>query len=148
MARGADVNPGAPREAAMPAETPGCTTHTTLGPLSSRYVDVGALEWTSTGQPGVDWKILFKDEARGLMTALVRFEPGAALDLHEHTDIEQSYMLEGSLEDTEGACRAGDFVWRPKGSRHRASAPDGALMLAVFQSPNIFLEGPKAAAER
>jgi anti-sigma factor ChrR (cupin superfamily) len=80
---------------------------------------------------------------RGLMTALVRFEPGASLDLHEHTDIEQTYMLEGSLVDDEGDCLPGDFVWRPKGSRHRAWAPNGALMLSVFLSPNRFLEGPK-----
>lgn len=129
----------------MTAETPGFAKHAGLAALASRYVDVGEVAWTPTGQPGVDWKVLFRDEARGLMTALVRFEPGAALDLHEHADIEQTYMLEGSLEDAEGACRAGDFVWRPKGSRHRARAPDGALMLAVFLTPNVFLEGPKSA---
>src|SRR5689334_3024261 len=120
----------------MPTVTPAFAPHETLPDLASRYVDVSALPWTSTGQAGVDWKILFKDEERGLMTALVRFEPGAALDLHEHADIEQTYVLEGSLDDLEGSCRAGDFVWRPKGSRHRASAPNGALLLAVFQTPN------------
>lgn len=126
----------------MTAETPNCAAHAGLGSLASRYVDVGALDWQPAGHPGCDWKILFQDKERGLMTALVRFAPGAELDLHRHVDVEQSYLLEGSLEDAEGACQAGDFVWRPKGSQHRACAPNGALLLAVFLSPNAFLEGP------
>jgi hypothetical protein len=40
------------------------TAARTLGELASRYVDVGALDWTATGQAGVDWKILFRDDAR------------------------------------------------------------------------------------
>ena len=128
----------------MNAETPGFAPHRDLDALASRYVDVGALEWTPAGCPGMDWKILFQDKERGLLTALVRFQPGAVLDLHRHVDIEQTYVLEGSLEDAEGVCKAGDFVWRPKGNCHRAYAPNGALLLAVFQTPNVFLEGPMA----
>lgn len=109
--------------------------------LASRYVDVAALGWKPTPTPGIDMKILLKDEASGLMTALFRWAPGTALGLHEHVDIEQSYILEGSLVDEEGECTKGNFVWRPKGSRHVARAPNGALVLAVFLTPNIFLEG-------
>jgi anti-sigma factor ChrR (cupin superfamily) len=29
---------------------------------------------------------------------------------HEHTALEQTFMLEGSLEDAEGSAGAGDFV--------------------------------------
>src|SRR5262249_24897745 len=32
------------------------------------------------------------------------------------------------------------FVWRPAGSRHVAWAPEGGLMLAMFQLPNKFYE--------
>ena len=34
----------------------------------------------------------------------------------------------------------GEFVWREPGSRRVAFAPEGALMLAVFQIPNKFFE--------
>ena len=34
----------------------------------------------------------------------------------------------------------GNFVWRDAGSRHSAWAPDGGLMLAMFQIPNKFYE--------
>jgi anti-sigma factor ChrR (cupin superfamily) len=128
----------------MTAETPNYAPHVGLGALASRYVSVADLEWTPTGSEGVDWKILFRDKARGLMTALVRFQPGSRIELHEHVDIEQSYLLEGALEDAEGVCRAGDFVWRPIGNRHVAASPQGALLVAIFQTPNLYLEGPLA----
>ena len=128
-------------EPAMPSETPNYRTHQALAPLASRYVKVGGLDWAPTACAGVDWKILFQDKERGLMTALVRFQPGSELDLHQHMDIEQSYVLEGSLEDSEGVCEAGDFVWRPSGSVHRAKSPNGGLLIAIFQTPNVFLEG-------
>jgi len=128
----------------MVAETPGYAPHVALTSLASRYVNVGGLPWQPTNCKGLDWKILFQDKERGLMTTLVRWSPGAELDLHEHTDIEQTYILEGRLVDEEGECLAGDFVWRPVGNRHRARAPEGALLLAIFQRPNLFLEGPNA----
>jgi anti-sigma factor ChrR (cupin superfamily) len=55
--------------------------------------------------------------------------------------IEQTYVLEGTLHCGEGVCKAGDFVWRPAGSRHEAWAgPQGCLTLAMFQMPNRFYE--------
>ena len=109
-----------------------------LEALASRYVDVEALPWQPTSSPGIDVKILFRDDARGLMTALFRWAPGAKLEFHEHVDIEQSYILEGSLADDEGEATAGNYVWRPAGSRHEAWSPNGALMLAMFLKPNKF----------
>ncbi len=48
------------------------------------------------------------------------------------------------LVDAEGVYTAGDFVWRPAGSRNEAHTPNGGLMLAVFQVPNKFFgdDGP------
>lgn len=122
----------------MATTTPRLAAETELGPLQSRYVDAEALPWKATSSPGIDVKVLFSDEERGLMTALFRWAPGAKLELHEHVDIEQSYILEGRLVDEEGEATAGTFVWRPAGSRHVAEAPDGALMLAIFLKPNKF----------
>jgi anti-sigma factor ChrR (cupin superfamily) len=107
--------------------------------VASRYVNVDALPWEPTPYPGIEMKILLKDES-GLMTALFRWAPGSVLPLHEHTDIEQTFVLEGSLEDHEGTVTAGNFVWRPKGSTHIARAPHGALLIGFFLKPNRFLE--------
>ena len=86
---------------------------TELGALASRYISVSNLPWKPTGHPGVEMKVLLEDKESGLLTALFRWQPGAVLPLHEHVEIEQTYMLEGSIIDDEGEVKKGDFVWRP-----------------------------------
>jgi len=125
----------------MNAVTPMMKDQEKLSPLASRYVQVDDLPWKPTGHKGIDMKILLKDETTGLMTCLFRWAPGAELPMHRHVNIEQSYILSGSLEDDEGVCTTGNFVWRPKGSEHVARAPNGCLLVAMFLEPNIFLAG-------
>jgi anti-sigma factor ChrR (cupin superfamily) len=109
--------------------------------LASRFVDVQGLPWEKTRYPGIEQKTLLVDRATGLLTALMRMAPGAHLPDHEHVKIEQTYVLEGSLVCPEGECHAGQFVWRPAGSRHEAWAgPRGGLFLAIFQAPNKFFQ--------
>ena len=115
--------------------------------LASRFVEVDALPWKPTPTPGIDMKILLQDETTGLLTALFRWAPGTELPLHEHVDIEQTYVLSGSIVDDEGEVTEGNFVWRPRGNRHIARAPNGALVLAMFLRPNRFLEGKLAGVE-
>ena len=86
----------------------------------SHVVRPQSMEWQQTRFPGCEAKTLLFDRATGLMTALMRFAPGAVLPDHEHVHIEQTYILEGSLVDKEG--------------------PAGGLMLAMFQVPNKFFE--------
>jgi len=128
----------------MPMLTPGAKNHAGLAPLASRYVDVADVPWTPTRFKGVDMKILMEDKDTGLSTALVRFAPGATLPDHEHVELEQTYVLEGSLEDHEGVATAGNYVWRPAGSRHDAYAPKGCLALSFFLRPNKFFDAPQA----
>ena len=124
----------------MASRTPGLEAqHAALGPLSSRYVDAPNLPWQPSRWPGVETKVLMEDPDSGLMTVLTRMAPGAVLTDHVHVEIEQTFVLEGRLVDHEGEAKAGTFVWRPPGSRHVASAPNGALLLGIFQKPNKFL---------
>ena len=129
------------KPAVLTATTPGMNGQDRLGPLASRYVDVDSLAWKPTPCPGIDMKTLVEDPATGLMTALFRWQPGAQLSLHEHVEIEQTFVLEGSLVDEEGEVTAGNYVWRPKGNRHTARSPNGALVLSMFLKPNVFLSG-------
>ena len=102
--------------------------------LASRFVDVEHLPWEKTAYPGIEQKTLLVDKQTGLITALMRMAPGTRLPEHEHVKIEQTYVLEGE-------CRAGQFVWRPAGSRHEAWAgPEGGVFLAMFQIPNKFFQ--------
>jgi anti-sigma factor ChrR (cupin superfamily) len=125
----------------MAAITPNVAQHTNLPPMASRFVDVAALPWQKTIYAGVEAKTLLLERATGLLTVLLKMAPGAKLPDHEHVQIEQTWVLEGSLECGEGVCGAGQFVWRPAGSRHEAWAgPEGGLMIAMFQIPNRFYE--------
>ena len=125
----------------MTAATPFLENEHRLGPLASRYVDVDGLPWKPTPCAGIDMKVLLEDKDTGLLTALFRWQPGAELALHEHVEVEQTFVLEGSLVDDEGEVTAGNYVWRPKGNRHIAKSPHGALVLSIFLKPNIFLTG-------
>jgi anti-sigma factor ChrR (cupin superfamily) len=125
----------------MSAITPNAKNHGSLPPMASRFVQVAALPWEKTRFAGVEQKTLVFDRETGVVTSLLRFAPGAKLPDHEHVLTEQTYVLEGSLVCGEGECKAGEFVWRPAGSRHEAWAgPQGGLMLAMFQIPNKFFE--------
>ena len=128
----------------MAAHTPFLAGESELAPLASRYVPVEGLPWKPTPTPGIDMKILLQDKESGLLTALFRWAPGTQLALHEHVEIEQTYVLEGSIVDEEGEVREGDFVWRPQGNRHLARSPEGALVISFFLKPNRFLDGALA----
>ncbi|MDP6568172.1 MAG: cupin domain-containing protein [Alphaproteobacteria bacterium] len=122
------------------AITPNAAGHDDLPELASRFVSVHEMPWEPTRFPGVEAKTLLVDPKSGLLTALLKMDPGAKLPDHEHVRIEQTFVIEGALVCGEGTCAAGNFVWRPAGSRHEASTPNGGLMLAVFQLPNKFFD--------
>ena len=101
--------------------------------------------WQETRFPGCKTKTLLFDPKSGLVTLLFKMDPGAELPDHEHVLIEQTYVLEGSLVDKEGPdagieVGAGEFVWRPAGSRHSRWSPKGGTFVAMFQMPNKFFE--------
>jgi anti-sigma factor ChrR (cupin superfamily) len=129
---------GLPMDAVTPQTRKSADQH-------SHVVRPANMEWQKTRFAGCEVKTLLFDPATGLVTALMRFEPGAILPDHEHVKIEQTYVLEGKLVDKEGPAaglevKPGEFVWREEGSRHVAWTPEGGLMLAMFQIPNKFHE--------
>ena len=116
--------------------------------IASHHLKPGAMPWDKMRFPGCECKTLLFEPKSGLATVLMRMQPGATLPDHEHVLIEQTYVLEGSLVDKEGPdagleVKAGEFVWRPAGSRHSAWSPNGGTFLAMFQVPNKFFEGDK-----
>ncbi len=123
----------------MATRTPAMPQLDELPALASRYVDVDKLPWKRSPFPGIDIKVLMEDPETGLMTTLTRLAPGAVLPMHEHTALEQSWVIQGRLVDDEGEVTAGNYVWRPTGSRHIARAPEGCLVLGFFLKPNRFL---------
>ena len=131
----------------MDAVTPKSKSKTETNKVDahSHLVRPAAMEWQKTRFPGCEAKTLLFDRKSGLMTALMRFAPGAVLPDHEHVNIEQTYVLEGHLVDKDGPAkgieaRKGEFIWREPNSRHSAWAPEGGILLGIFQVPNKFFE--------
>ena len=112
----------------------------------STYVDPESMAWQPSQFDKIAMKVLYRDEAKGEMTVLLKWEPGATLPFHRHPEIEQSFVLEGSFSDHDGICRAGEFVWRKAGSLHETRSDEGCTILAIYRKPNIFrnTEGFKA----
>src|SRR5947208_5378943 len=110
-----------------------------LGALASRFIDTDAVPWIEMGA-GNKMKVIYQDPATGMLTILAKLEPGARIPPHTHEDLEQTYVLEGSLLDDEGECTAGNFVIRAKGSRHSPIAPKGCTMIVFFLKPTAVLK--------
>jgi anti-sigma factor ChrR (cupin superfamily) len=109
--------------------------------LRSHFVDPATMDWQPSKFPGITTKVLYADPVSGMSTILFKLEPGAVVPLHEHTALEQTWMLEGSLVDQEGEAKAGQYVWRPGGHVHQAYSPNGAVLLSIFMKPNLFANG-------
>jgi anti-sigma factor ChrR (cupin superfamily) len=107
--------------------------------LASRFIETESVPWIETA-PGNKMKVIYHDPATGMLTILAKLEPGAGIPAHMHEDLEQTFVIEGSLLDDEGECTAGNFVIRAKGSRHSPKAPNGCTMLVFFLKPTAVLK--------
>src|SRR2546430_5726110 len=110
-----------------------------LAALASRFVETESLPWIATA-PGSKMKVIYHDPQTGMLTILAKLDPGAGIPPHVHEDLEQTFVLEGSLVDNEGECTAGNFVIRAKGSHHAPTAPNGCTMLVFFLKPTVGLK--------
>src|SRR5215475_4378436 len=90
------------REDQMETATPAPTAASAAADQHSHVVRPAEMEWQKTRFPGCEAKTLLLDRKTGLVTALMRFAPGAVLPDHEHVQIEQTWVIEGKLVDKEG----------------------------------------------
>ena len=85
------------------AFTPHAKNHQGLGPLASRLVQANELEWEPIRYPGCYVKTLMVDPKNGHLTVLLKMDPGARLPDHEHTLVEQTFVIEGQVVRYAGA---------------------------------------------
>jgi anti-sigma factor ChrR (cupin superfamily) len=112
----------------------------------STYIKPSEMEWKPTRFDKVSIKVLYENPERGEMTCLLKLEPGAHIPFHRHPEVEQSWVLEGSVEDHDGVATAGDYIWRVPGSMHENFSPGGAVLLAVYRKPNIYYHAARETA--
>ena len=94
-----------------------------------KLVRAGDSPWIAFGAAGIEVRPLL-----GKRTLLVRMQPGAVFPEHEHRQVEQCYVLEGSVTDSDGVTAyAGDFVCMPANITHRPIHTDtGCVFLIAY----------------
>jgi anti-sigma factor ChrR (cupin superfamily) len=89
-------------------------------------------DWTPTGLPGIDARVLAVDRVRRLATLLIRAEPGAIYPPHRHSGPEECYVVRGSIVIDGRVLRAGDFHHADEDSTHGdITTTEGAEVLIV-----------------
>lgn len=84
--------------------------------------------FVQTPMPGVQFRYL-----NGKNTFLVKMAPKSELPAHDHKHNEQCLMLEGSVRGDGQTAYAGDFVFMPAGSHHKALySEEGCLFLITY----------------
>lgn len=104
--------------------------------LPSLTADPDSIAWAPF-RPGVRAHWLY--EGASGACAVLRYEPGAGVPLHEHAGWEHVTVLAGWQQDEEGRYDAGAFVVNAPGTRHSVSCPEGALVLVVWSRPVVFI---------
>ncbi|HEX4772849.1 MAG TPA: cupin domain-containing protein [Bryobacteraceae bacterium] len=97
-------------------------------PLSeATIVRGGDSPWIPLAIPGIEIRPLL-----GRKTLLIRMQAGSTYPEHEHHQVEQCYVLEGSVTDSDGVtANAGDFICMPSGITHRPIHTDSGCTFLI-----------------
>lgn len=86
-------------------------------------IDSAGTVWSTGGEPGLFAMPLHSSERESV--ALMKLAPGTRLGLHGHAAGEEILVLEGVLEDDDGAYPKGAWVRNPPGSAHAPRSNTG-----------------------
>jgi hypothetical protein len=106
------------------------------------FFDAETLPWVPIpGQPGAAERILAADQERGLLTRMLRWDPGldtSATGPVTHEYVEEVLILSGSMRDLrlDETFGAGYYACRPPGMVHGPwVTTEGCVMLETRYSP-------------
>ena len=92
--------------------------------------------WTSLEVPGVQMKVLHKDESSGAMTVMTRMEAGAIIPAHWHTHADETvFVLDGDfLEDGVRYEPGAFFLGKARTTHGPHSSMNGCTVLTHFSA--------------
>jgi anti-sigma factor ChrR (cupin superfamily) len=107
---------------------------------AAKHGSLGAIlanegKWRNAEFPGVTYKVLYFDKPAGLVTSLVRLQPGARYPAHVHKRTEQCLVLEGDLRHGHHVYGPGDFTWAEAGSLDPELHTEGGLLMLIIGAP-------------
>jgi anti-sigma factor ChrR (cupin superfamily) len=109
-------------------------------------LDTNTLDWQPSPSGGVSRKPLAREDAeRGHATSIVRYEPGACFNRHEHPLGEEILVLEGTFSDEHGDYGPGMYLRNPPGSGHAPFSEEGCTLLVKLHQ---FSEADRAIVRK
>ncbi len=99
-------------------------------------LDTNQVEWSPGGRSGFHYKHLVDEQVANQRSYLMKVDAGAFSPMHAHEEIEQIYVLEGSLYDQDNTYQSGQFIVRAPGTMHTTGSESGAVAL-LFYTPAI-----------
>ncbi len=109
-----------------------------MGKQELEFYDTDTVSWTPVTQhPGVSERILARDPDRGLLTRMVRWDPGldtSSAGQVSHEYFEEVLILSGSMHDLglQQTFSTGFYACRPPGMVHGPwTTVDGCVMLEI-----------------
>lgn len=101
---------------------------------------VADVPWMPAALPGLDFKVLHRDDARGYTTRLLRFAPGSTYPAHRHGATEEVFIVSGSVVLNGVTLRAGDYCRSEAGTTETAAfSADGGLAIIVSSDADQFV---------
>jgi len=110
-----------PGSSHRPYSRDGCTLFVKLRQMDEEdrefvRIDTAGTPWSPGGEPGLLVMPLHSTERETV--ALTKLAPGTRLARHDHPAGEEIWVLEGILEDDDGAYPEGTWLRNPPGSSH------------------------------
>jgi len=100
---------------------------------------IGRRDWDELSwepfRPGIRVHWLYQTGEDGPAAALLRYEPGARVPLHEHVGWEHIFVLSGAQSDGARRYAEGALLISPPDTRHAIVSEEGCVVLAVWQRP-------------
>ena len=81
---------------------------------------------------GISVKHLASDSEKKIQMDIMKIEPGFDDAVHYHDDWEWVYILDGSLEDSKGVHKKGDFLINDTITPHKPKSKEGCTLLIVW----------------
>lgn len=99
--------------------------------------------WKKSAFPGVEYKILNKDNHRNTITLLIRMEAGAVFPGHSHGSAEDCLLISGDLHIAGTVLKAGDFHRANAGSLHKKFSTSAGAEFLIVSGTSDFAESEK-----
>ncbi|OIP22322.1 MAG: cupin [Comamonadaceae bacterium CG2_30_60_41] len=97
-------------------------------------VNSNTLPWQTSPSPFVHRRLLERNGGEvARATSIVRYEPGAKFDWHEHDLGEEILVLDGTLSDALGDYGPGTYLKNPSGSGHAPFSENGCTLFVKLR---------------